>query len=251
LDTYGITTGLVRDFAVAASPRYREILAETGPVVVRSLYLDDAAERTGDIVANAAHDSLLYYDRHYGDYPYRMLTVAETYFPGGMEWPNLAFIGAGMYNQQSIDRRTLDLVVSHEVAHQWWYGVVGDDQIDEPWLDEGLAQYSMYAFVQDEGINVRPRLDPQYDDTGLFYRSVPSYGGNDVAYNHQIYEHGAQALFQLRAAIGDELFDRVMQTYYGRWQYRIAHVDDFLRIAEEVGGGPALDAIARYTRRSP
>ncbi len=251
VDTYQITTGLVRDFAVAASPRYREIRREAGPVTVRVLYLDDAGARGGTQAADAARDSVLFFGQTFGAYPYRVLTAAQTYFPGGMEYPTLVFLGDVVFQPAALDRRALDFLTAHEVAHQWWYGLVGNDQILQPWLDEGLAQYSMYRFMRTKGVDARPSVNSQYDDTGLFYRSVPSYGADDAAYNYQVYEHGAAALFRLQEAVGIETMDRILKTYFERYQYRIATVDDFVQVVAEVAGQPGLEAIAPYMRPRP
>ena len=214
---HDITTGLVRDFAFAASPRYHEIQREVGPVLVRTLAFDD---RGGEVVADTTVEALRFYGQTYGDYPYRVFTAAETTFPGGMEYPTVVLLGSSLYQPSSIERGLLTSLVAHETAHQWWYGLVGDDQIQEPWLDEGMAQFSMYWFLQNHGTNSKPSHNASYDDAGLLHRSVPSYGADSAAYNYQIYEHGPCVMFHLRSAVGPDVFDAILRTYFSRWRSR-------------------------------
>ena len=70
-----------------------------------------------------------------GPYPYPTLSVVQTdFFIGGMEYPNIVLIDQSMYDES--EAGMLEYVIVHEVGHQWFYGVVGNDQVMEPWLDE-------------------------------------------------------------------------------------------------------------------
>jgi aminopeptidase N len=80
------------------------------------------------------------FSMHFGKYPYSQFNVVETYFGGGMEYPNLIMIGTPFYNPEM--KAYLESVIAHETAHQWIPFLVGSDQNDEPWLDEGFAVYS-------------------------------------------------------------------------------------------------------------
>ena len=90
--------------------------------------------------------SLRAFSDYFGDYPFRDMRVAPapTAFRG-MEYPQVMLIGVELYARF---RENLELLVVHEMAHQWWYNQVGSDQVRTPWLDEGLAEYSMYFYYQ-------------------------------------------------------------------------------------------------------
>ena len=88
--------------------------------------------------------ALQVYSDRYGPYPSRDMAIVEAPLTfHGMEFPGLSLIGSQVYNQY---RKDLETLVVHEVAHQWWYNQVGSDQIMNPWLDEGLAEFSMYDY---------------------------------------------------------------------------------------------------------
>ncbi len=82
------------------------------------------------------------YNQQFGAYPYKELDVVEGPMRNalGVEYPGIVMIGASLY--KAPEKPDFEITVAHEVAHQWWYNVVGNDVFDEPWLDEALATYS-------------------------------------------------------------------------------------------------------------
>ena len=89
-------------------------------------------------------DSLLFFNSKFGEYPYRQISVVKTPFLyGGMEYPNLVMIADNI-----VEKKDMARVIVHELAHQWWYGVVGNDQIREAWLDESITEYSAFLFFE-------------------------------------------------------------------------------------------------------
>jgi len=159
------------------------------------------------------------YGRRFGPYPWATFTLAVTpNLGGGIEYPGHVLQGSGTLG-----------VTSHEVAHQWFYGLVGNDQGRDPWLDEGLATYA----------------DARYGGTleAIKARSVPAAGRNMVgqpmtfwtdkraAYQEGVYTQGAQAL----AALGDPaLVDCALRVYVAQNAYRLARQPDLVRAASTV-----------------
>ncbi len=87
------------------------------------------------------------YDQRIGAYPFSELDVVATpTSAGGIEYPGLVVIADSLYKEDTTFR---EVVVAHEVAHQWWYSLVGNDQIDEPWLDEAFAQFTTALYYRD------------------------------------------------------------------------------------------------------
>ncbi|MDR3082014.1 MAG: M1 family metallopeptidase, partial [Streptomyces sp.] len=121
----------VRDFAWAAGPFRTATQTTPGGVRVRSYWSPDTlAEgvRLGRQEGAAAVDR---FSTEYGRYPSGELDLVMTpKFGGGMEYPGLVLLGTTEEGS----------AVVHEVAHQWWYGIVGNDQYRAPWLDESFAQ---------------------------------------------------------------------------------------------------------------
>ena len=94
-----------------------------------------------------AKEVLKYYNQTYGAYPYPVLTVAAVPFAfAGMEYPGMIWVGENLYGQGLDD--ALELTVAHEIAHQWFYALVGADQFRHPWQDEALCEHAMLHYVR-------------------------------------------------------------------------------------------------------
>lgn len=131
---------VVRDFALCFSDKYQVKKGKAGDTTVQYLYFDD---QLADENLKAAQKAVETFEEMIGDYPYESLCVAQTDFVyGGMEYPNLVFVSA------DIDDKGLKQVIVHEIAHQWWYNLVGNDQVAYAWMDEGLAEYSTALFFK-------------------------------------------------------------------------------------------------------
>ncbi|MEG1806459.1 MAG: M1 family peptidase, partial [Clostridia bacterium] len=128
--TYSVENA--RDFALTLSKNYRVIKGVVDGIELTYLYKKDSSPNDSFMTASQAIRS---FNKLFGKYPYPTLTVSETPFSdGGMEYPAHVFISDCL----SKDERTE--VVVHEIAHEWWYGVVGNNQLDFAVFDEGLAQ---------------------------------------------------------------------------------------------------------------
>jgi aminopeptidase N len=179
----------------------------------------------------------------FGPYPYTELDVVETPNQlGGMEYPGLVVIEDGLYPAN----RGVEWLTAHEVAHQWWFAVVGNDPIRDPWLDEALTQYSTmlyYEFtygkasaasiVNNVFAQVHQALVREGRDLPV---GLPAEAYGPVLYWQVIYDKGALYFHTLRQEVGDEAFFEILQTYYGRYRYRIATPSFFLDVVEDVTG---------------
>ena len=124
----------------------------------------------------------------------------------------------------------------HEVSHQWWYGVVGDDQAREPWLDEAMARFNELRYYE----FYSPR------DAGWWWREViyrdapggtidaPIYAfDSHAAYIDRVYDRGAIFLAALRARVGARSFDAFLRDLYRRGSFRLITADDFFAVLGE------------------
>ena len=141
-DGFAVTTiaaERVRDFALSLSRDFRLSRASVriggGTVEINYHSLSDPApESTLAAITYAVEE----FSRVFGDYPYDTFTVAQTELvAGGMEYGSFAVISDAASGEALAD------IAVHETAHQWWFGVVGSDQLNSPWLDEGLAEFSV------------------------------------------------------------------------------------------------------------
>lgn len=250
--THRMVSGLVREFAFATSARYKVSETKAGDVTVRSFAPAEVGS-ANDLAAQYAADALNYYSRTYGQYPYKVMNIAATAFPGGMEFPNVVFIGTALYPRAG----TLEFVIAHEVGHQWFYGLVGNNEVQAPFLDEGITEFSTFAYAYDKyggpdqaiaklGRGFRLPAPNPSQEAGLMRRSVTSFTSFQE-YNTVIYDYSAEMLLRFRDAIGKDRFEKIMQTFFQRYKYKNATVDDFLNVVREAGGQDAYDWLKPYS----
>jgi hypothetical protein len=205
----------VRDFAFAVNPAYRvarasvECGGSTTAIAAFASHVEPSA-----LLATASH-AMKQYDEWYGCYGYPTFTLAEVGSPWfSMEFPTMVFIGARVASSEA--------VIDHETAHQWWYGLVGDDQITEPWLDEAFAEFSAQALTKPVAACRGGAVDSTIDD----FADWSSCG----QYIDTVYERGAQFLATLRAQMGDDAFFGAMKTIVTTYRYGIATTNGVLAI---------------------
>lgn len=131
----------VRDFCFVLSENFEVKSAFAGDVEVKYFFYDDEnAQARLDTAVKAVQT----FEDLFGKYPYAQLSVVKTGFCfGGMEYPNLVMIADDLDSAE-----TEDYVIVHEIAHQWWYGMVGNNEFSSAWVDEGLTEYSTALFFE-------------------------------------------------------------------------------------------------------
>jgi aminopeptidase N len=142
----------------------------------------------------------------------------------------------------------LEFPTVHEVAHQWWYAVVGNDVLLEPWLDESFANYSVVVYYEDvygqemAGEVYRDRIVGAYDriqgtgQDGPVGRSVYDFSQAAQPSGPILYGKGAVFLHTLRQEVGDEAFFAILRHRYQRYKYQVATGEELLTDAEGVTG---------------
>ncbi len=223
-----------RDFALSLSEEFaltEQQLADGRSLAVYS-FADAQVNDRGLIMDGAAHTAqegikaLELFERLFGRYPYDRLVIVQGDFPDGMEFTGLVFVGsAWFYAFDGTEKNYLTLISVHEIAHQWWYARVGNDAALNPWLDEALATYSEYLYIE--------AYYPDEKNWWWYFR-VAVYlpeGGVDSAvyefrtpreYINAVYLRGAQMLQNLRDNIGDDSFFQLLRSYYKAGDGRIA-----------------------------
>lgn len=234
--------GPLREFTWLASADYRVSEAMANGTILRSFHLvgDEAA---GEAALNIAAAALHAYEDAFGPYPYERMIVAEApLMHYGMEYPGLNLIGLDLYREK---QSQLEDRVIHEVAHQWWYAQVGNDVINTPWLDEGLAEYSMALYhqqvfgpTQANTLVSQRWLVPYQMAVENGYDAVVNQPSSAFSWEYEVIVYGKAALFfhALREELGDEGFRSVLQAYVERYRWKIATPDDFLQTAEAISG---------------
>jgi hypothetical protein len=236
-------SGPMRDFMLAMSANYKTVTQNVDDVTLRSFYVP-GDETGGKRAAQVAADALRAYSRHFGPYPFAELDVVETGTrAGGIEYPGLVVIADNLY-QQVGEGSYFDFVVAHEVAHQWWYSLVGNDQVNHPWLDESLVGYSTLLYYEDtfgkavaDGV-LKQVFEDAYQKLLQEKRDqkvdqpVSAFTQSD--YSVVVYRKGPLFFKALREAIGDDKFDAFLKTYFRQNRYGIATPERMMAAAESV-----------------
>jgi hypothetical protein len=245
----------IHDFAWTASPHY-QIYNDTfqgsmGPVALRVMMQPahwGQAERHARILKN----TLDRFERWYGPYPYKTLTLVDPE-PGsaaeGMEYPTFITGGTNWWTPEGI--RFPELVVEHEFGHQYWYGMVATNEFEDAWMDEGINSYTEVK-VLDSILGPNPSvlnlwgitmgdseiqrggyagvadIDPMARN-GWEYANYNSYGG--ITYGKT-----AVVLLTLEGVIGADTMQKAMHTYFMRYRFTHPTKEDFLKTIEDVSG---------------
>ena len=245
----------IHDFAWTASPRYRVreavYQAQMGPVQMRIL-MQPAHWGQAERHENILRQSLDHFERWYGPYPYKTLTLVDTE-PGsaafGMEYPTFITGGTSWFMPEGM--HFPELVVEHEFGHQYWYGMVATNEFEDAWMDEGINSYTEVKVLDSmlgrdtsvlnlAGATLGEResqrlgyvgvgdLDPIAQKAYDYYNSN-SYGG--ITYGKT-----ASVLLTLESVIGEDAMAKAMHVYFMKYRFTHPTKEDFLKTIEEVSG---------------
>lgn len=232
-DGMRLTGQNMRTFALALSKDFKVSSTNISGVEVQSYYFP-VYEDAGKAALKATITALRTYNEIFGPYPHKSLTVVQGDFNDGMEFDGLFFLSNAFYNlYDKTERNYLVLVAAHETCHQWWFGVVANDQAEEPWLDESLSTYCERLFYEKNYPDAVQwwwgyRID-FYHPEGKIDNNVASYGGF-TPYTNAVYRRGAHFIEDLRVLIGDEAFFAFIKDYYTQMSGKRATRVDFFRI---------------------
>jgi len=281
--SYRYVQANVHDFAWTADPRFlvvefpfdpaRDVPAGWSALAAKELGMSEAQialkpvalrlllqpDHTGgrDRYIRSAREALSYYGLWFGAYPYETLTIVDPpddgVGSGGMEYPTFVtgdLANAFMTRWPFEKVRGIEVVTIHEIGHEWWYGMVGSNEFEESWLDEGLNDdsearamtlaYGGRDIIQlPGGIGVDsmsyrhalyarlPNLDPIVRGCAWCYASGQSYAVNS-------YMKVGLFMAQLKNDLGASTFSRAQRAFFDEWSFRHPSTDDFFRTFERV-----------------
>lgn len=238
-----------RNFVLTASPYYQRFTRQIGDTLVES-YAFTFDTTAGKAALEHTANALDLYNKQFGTYPRKRMTVVEADFLDGMEYDGLYFLSRGFYNlYNGTPQGYLAAIAAHETAHQWWYASVANNQALEPWLDEALCTYSEYIYYK----NVHPdylkwwwqfRVD-YYEPQGKI--NLPLYDYTSYrGYRDAVYLNGAHFLDELRTLTGDEAFYKILKTYAASFAGQIATAEDFLKSVALVSSADLKPLLQKY-----
>ncbi len=200
-------------------------------------------------------DGTYYYSLWNGDYPYNQVTAVDGTISagGGMEYPNVTVIG----NTRSDTE--LEIVIVHEVGHNWFYGILGSNERVHGWMDEGMntmnemrymyTKYPNNTYLSDQVLNGKFHFDhlSHYDAGDFMYRVIGGIGEDQPIETHSakfsgtnygaiMYQKTGLVFNYLKEYLGDSLYDRAMQSYYTEWSFKHPQPEDMRATLERVTG---------------
>ncbi|HVF52148.1 MAG TPA: M1 family aminopeptidase [Actinomycetota bacterium] len=246
-----------RDAAFAIGSFLRGLETEAEGATIRSWYR--ASDRQQGLTnLNAASSAFTFYSRSFGALPFDETDVIETGgLTGGMEYPGVVFVSSDSYlgtglpvvgeltRYSGLEDAITRYVVGHEMAHQWWYATVGNDQIREPWLDEAMSEISTRLWLRSlpgdgdrrwrfaslsQGVPPRP---------GVVGATIEGFESN-AGYTDAVYSSGSEVLLAVHDAVGQTRFIEILRAWFQKSYLDEGTIDGFIETVRALGGtGPA------------
>lgn len=245
----------VHDAAWAAAPWFRERALRVGSIALRVLYppgYEPALERHVEVLRT----SLGRFQRLFGSYPYDTLTVVipprGADGAAGMEYPTLIVSGGEWFSVRGSRVEWPDEVTVHELAHEWFYGLVGTNEVEWPMLDEGITHWatldalsamhgeprsylgwgpvtlSAFEVLRATSVRARPEAPPP-GRAAYAFSSMWDYG-------RSVYGRTPLVLETVRRTYGKRRFERALGSYARRYRFGHPVPDDLFRAFDEVYG---------------
>lgn len=231
----------VHDFVWAADPTYEHIVKQADGVTINVIYKKvDSLEKNWQTVADAAVTVLPYMEKRFGKYAYPQYSFIQG-GDGGMEYPMATLIKGPSLG-----------TVFHEWMHSWYQMMLGSNENEHPWMDEGYASYAegeVYAYYR----KVKDLKEPEslpLNHAGAYrgYYFLMKSGlaepmttnadhyNTNVAYEINAYSKGEMLLEQLGYIVSDSVRDKILLEYYKLWRFKHPNPNDFFKVAQDVSG---------------
>ncbi len=260
VSTRRFLSGPVRDFTIVADNDLQVATREVDGITINS-WFQPGQQRVGDAVLTYAAQSVTVMQSVLGPYPYLELDLVPVELSGaaGVEFPQLIYVGAGYYtDRQSLQApNSLDFTVAHEVIHQWFYALVGNNQYDYAYIDEGLTNYlTAGVYIRQQyggaaaGAAVERYLREPFEaavragEDQIVERPTDDFESGR-GYVLAAYSKAPLGFEAIREEIGDEAFFAALQAYVAEFRFRLATPDD-LQAAFEEASGEDLNALWRH-----
>ncbi|MEU6777505.1 M1 family aminopeptidase [Streptomyces sp. NPDC046759] len=215
------TASKVRDFAWAAGPFTKISGTSPAGVAVNVYSVSGISSSSAQSMLSTAKTAVDAHAARFGAYPYGELdaVIDNNYWFGGMEYPGFV----------------LDLVSStaltHEIGHQWWYGIVGDDEYNGPWLDEAFADYSTDLALGKTGTNCWNSVS-WASSAEKITNSMAYWDAHSSRYSTVVYGYGKCALHDLRRVLGDTAMGKLLKDYAAAHWYGVSTTAEFKAAAQ-------------------
>jgi hypothetical protein len=220
----------VHDFAWFANQRfivaYDTCKLFSGKVIdVYSYYTADKEMWKNSI--QFAKDATRFYSDQIGEYPFNIVSVVQgpKGFGDGMEYPTITLISPIR------DSKLLDIVIAHEIGHNWFYGILGSNERQHAWMDEGINSFYEKKYTETK-YGKQPQLAELLFQTKAIQKTdqpieMPSEDFSMLNYFTSVYHKTAKWLQLLETQMGKDNFQRKMQAYFSEWKFKHPYPVDF------------------------
>jgi hypothetical protein len=242
----------VHDFAWFADKRFivdhDTCRLPGGKIIDVYTYYTPAHRKTWKNSLDHAKRATRFYSGLVGEYPYSQVSVVQgpESFGGGMEYPTITVISPGE------NEKELDNTIAHEIGHNWFYGILGSNERQHAWMDEGINSYYDNLYTVNT-YGRRAELGAIIFETKAATRTdqpieLSSEKFSEVNYYSSVYYKTSEWMRWLESQLGTEVFNAAMQEYYRRWQFRHPQPEDLKEVLEQSSGKDLDSAFAFLTK---
>jgi hypothetical protein len=224
----------IRDFVLVIDKNLLIESTKLGDTEIMYYYYEDENPAA---TLKFAVDAITIFSEKFGVYPFETLSVVATDFDcAGMEYGRLVYV--------ALDTVDIEDTIVHEIAHQWWYGLVGNDSINEAFLDEGLTTFStLYYYKQIYGQEKYDLSVKAISDSYMLYERIQNmrkpdddlsinksiYDYTSYQYDMLVYKKGAMMFANLMETMGEEKFTKALNSYVKNNSYKIVNCDTLIK----------------------
>jgi hypothetical protein len=247
--SYETSIESVRDFTmVVMDKNYQKLTDQSGNTTVNTWFLNTDDKAAVQQNHDAGLKALSYFNEQYGEYAYPEYDIVPTGMFTAMEYPGMIFLPKSTF----ADSEQTEIVsVVHETAHQWWYGMVGNNQVSEPWLDEALTTYATTKFFLDEypeigqsQLEIRKQMllhVATFENKGEFIGNSIDQFSSVGTYSPLVYQKGALMFEELEKVVGKEEIDKAFRKYFNDYKFKNAKGSDLIKVFSETIGPEAKE----------
>ncbi len=239
----------IHDFAWFADKRfivnYDTCRLTSGKLIDVFSYYTPEYKGTWSQAVTYSKNAVRHYSSLVGEYPYSVISVVQgpESFGGGMEYPTITVLSpAG--NAQSLDH-----TIAHEIGHNWFYGILASNERDHPWMDEGMNSFYDTKYKNSK-YPTEARPERMLFETKVVTKTDQPI--EEASEKYSAVNYGVTAYYKtsvwmqyLETILGTEAFNKAIQEYYRRWQFKHPQPQDFKKVMEE-SSGKNLDAVFSY-----
>lgn len=205
------------------------------PAIENWIYPED--RKIGFQQFSPTNDILQFFKQNLGPFPYEKLANVQSKTQyGGMENASAIF-----YNESAIKGQpSLEALIAHEVAHQWFGNAITEKNWSDIWLSEGFSTYLTHLYFEHAygRDSLEVRLQEDQDRIFAYHTKSPTSTVVDSdtenlfqSLNANTYQQGSWILHMLRYQVGDKTFFRILQEFYRQYQHKNASTQDFIQLA--------------------